>query len=166
MRGVSLARSELGAGGLTMILISASGPLTVLVGGLVTTFAVSGNVGTPLAYPLLAAVLGLFSVGYAAMSRLVRSAGGFYPYVALGLGRGWGVAASFVAVVSYSTVQTALYGLFGALVRDYAAERLGLALPWWVWSAAALLAVGGLGLYGIDLNAKVLAALLALEIGA
>ncbi|MFD0579879.1 DUF6545 domain-containing protein [Dactylosporangium darangshiense] len=171
MRGDILARirpgrRELGARGLAMILISASGPLTVLVGGLVTTFAVSGNVGTPLAYPVLAAVLGLFSVGYAAMSRRVRSAGGFYPYVALGLGRGWGVAASFVAVVSYSTVQTALYGLFGALLRAYAAERLGLALPWWVWSAVALLAVGALGLYGIDLNAKVLAALLALEIGA
>jgi amino acid transporter len=157
---------ELGTGGLTMILISASGPLTVLVGGLVTTFAVSGNVGTPLAYPVLAAVLGLFSVGYAAMSRLVRSAGGFYPYVALGLGRDWGIAASFVAVVSYSTLQTALYGLLGTVAGDFAADQLGVALPWWVWSAAGLAAVGALGLYGIDLNAKVLATLLALEIGA
>jgi amino acid transporter len=78
MRARSVRRS-LGAGSLTMILVSASGPMTVLVGGLVTTFAVSGNVGTPLAYPVLAAVLALFTVGYAAMSRRVRSAGGFYP---------------------------------------------------------------------------------------
>ncbi|MGI5239466.1 DUF6545 domain-containing protein [Dactylosporangium sp. CA-139066] len=163
---VIINRRELGAGALTMILISASGPLTVLVGGLVTTFAVSGNVGTPLAYPMVAAVLGLFSVGYAAMSRLVRSAGGFYPYVALGLGRAWGVSASFVAVVAYSSLQTALYGLLGAVARDFAAAHLGLSLPWWAWSAAALAAVGALGLYGIDLTAKVLAALLALEIGA
>ncbi|MFG2039947.1 DUF6545 domain-containing protein [Dactylosporangium sp. NPDC048998] len=159
-------RRELGTRGLTMILISASGPMTVLVGGLETTFAVSGNVGTPLAYPVLAAVLALFSAGYAAMSRLVRSAGGFYPYVVLGLGRGWGIAASFVAVVAYSAVQTALFGLFGAVARAFAAAHLGVALPWWAWSAAALAVIGALGVRGIDLNARVLAVLLGLEIGA
>jgi amino acid transporter len=89
--GRGLARRRLGTGALTVFLISASGPMTVLVGGMVTTFAVTGNLGTPLAYPILAGALALFSVGYAAMSRYVHSAGGFYPYVAQGLGPGWGL---------------------------------------------------------------------------
>src|SRR5438270_6212895 len=79
-----LARRRLGTGALAVFLISASGPMTVLVGGVVTTFAVTGNVGTPLCYPILAVALTLFSVGYAAMSRYVQSAGGFYPYLAQG----------------------------------------------------------------------------------
>ena len=39
--------------------------MTVLAGGVVATFAATGVVGTPLSFPILAIVLGLFSVGYA-----------------------------------------------------------------------------------------------------
>ncbi|MFF5233270.1 amino acid permease [Dactylosporangium sp. NPDC000521] len=163
---IKSVRRSLGVTGLAMILISASGPMTVLVGGLVTTFAVSGNVATPLAYPVVAAVLAVFSVGYATMSRLVRSAGGFYPYVALGLGSGWGVTTAFVAVLAYSAVQIGLFGLFGVVTRDFAAVHLHLTWPWWTWSALALVVVALLGIRKIDLNAKVLAVLLVLEIAA
>jgi amino acid transporter len=161
-----LARRRLGTGALTIFLISASGPMTVLVGGVVTTFAVTGNVGTALCYPILAVALALFSVGYAAMSRYVQSAGGFYPYVAQGLGPAWGVVASFVAVLSYNAVQIGLVGLFGAVSRDFAARYLGVSLPWWIWSAAGMAIVAMLGVRKVDLNAKVLLVLLGCEVGA
>jgi amino acid transporter len=161
-----LARHRVGTGALTVFLISASGPMTVLVGGVVTTFAVTGNLGTPLCYPILAVALALFSVGYAAMSRYVQSAGGFYPYVAQGLGPAWGVAASFVAVLAYNAAQIGLLGLFGVVSRDFAARYLGLALPWWVWSAAGLTVVAVLGIRKVDLNARVLLVLLGCEVGA
>jgi amino acid transporter len=161
-----LARRRLGTSALTIFLISASGPMTVLVGGVVTTFAVTGNIGTPLCYPVLAVALALFSVGYAAMSRYVLSAAGFYPYVAQGLGPAWGVAASFVAVLSYNAAQIGLVGLFGVVSRDFAARYLGLPLPWWVWSAVGLGIVALLGVRKVDLNAKVLFVLLGCEVGA
>jgi amino acid transporter len=161
-----LARRRLGTGSLTIFLISASGPMTVLVGGVVTTFAVTGNVGTPLSYPILAVALALFSVGYAAMSRYVQSAGGFYPYVAQGLGPSWGVAASFVALVSYNAAQIGLVGLFGVVSGDFAERHLHVAWPWWVWSFGGLTAVAALGVRKVDLNAKALLALLACEVGA
>jgi amino acid transporter len=162
----SLTRRRLGTGSLTVFLISASGPMTVLVGAVVTTFAVTGNVGTPLSYPILAVALALFSVGYAAMSRYVLGAGGFYPYVAQGLGRGAGVAASFVALVSYNAVQVGLVGLFGVVSGDFANRYLHTSWPWWVWSAVGLAVVGVLGVRKVDLNAKVLLALLVFEVGA
>jgi amino acid transporter len=162
----SLARRRLGTGSLSIFLISASGPMTVLVGGVVTTFAVTGNLGTPLSYPILAVALALFSVGYAAMSRYVLSAGGFYPYVAQGLGRVAGVAASFVALLSYNAVQIGLVGLFGVVSGDFANRYLHTSWPWWVWSALGLAMVGVLGVRKVDLNAKVLLALLVCEIGA
>jgi amino acid transporter len=96
----------------------------------------------------------------------VHSAGGFYPYVAQGLGPGWGVAASFVAVLSYNTAQIGLIGLFGVVSRDFADRYLGLSVPWWVWSVAGLLIVGALGVRKVDLNARVLLVLLACEVGA
>ncbi len=161
----TLARRRLGAGALTIFLISASGPMTVLVGAMVTAFAVTGNVGTPLCYPILAVALALFSVGYAAMSRYVQSAGGFYPYAAQGLGPAWGVAASFVAVLSYSAVQIGLVGLFGVVARDFAGRYLGLSLTWWAWSAVGLGVVAVFGVRKVDLNARVLLVLLACEVG-
>jgi amino acid transporter len=164
-RGV-LARRRLGTGALTVFLISASGPMTVLVGGVVTTFAVTGNIGTPLCYPILAVALALFSVGYAAMSRYVQSAGGFYSYLAQGLGPVWGVVASFVAVLAYNAAQIGLLGLFGVVARDFAARYLGLSLPWWAWAAAGLGIVAMLGVRKVDLNATVLLVLLGCEVGA
>jgi amino acid transporter len=149
---------------LVFFTIAASAPLTVLGGGVTTQFAVSGNLGVPLAFLILAAALALFAVGYAAMSRHVANAGAFYSYLAKGLGPVWGVSGAFVALISYNAIQIGLYGLFGAGFADFAATALGIDLPWFVWAFLALVVVGALGVLRVDLNASVLAVLLVLEI--
>ncbi|MEO3816078.1 APC family permease [Plantactinospora sp. B24E8] len=161
--GSGLRQGRLGAAQLALFTVAASAPLTVLGGAVTTMYAVSGNVGAALAYPLLAVVLGVFMVGYAAMSRFVGSPGAFHTYVANGLGRAGGVAGSFVALLAYNAVQISLYGLFGAVVADFSAARLGVDQPWWVWSLVALAVVGTLGVRRVDLNAVLLATLLVLE---
>ncbi|MFC6022990.1 hypothetical protein ACFP2T_43425 [Plantactinospora solaniradicis] len=70
-----LRRGRLGTVHLVFFTVAASAPLTVLGGGVTTMYAVSGNVGAALSYVLLAAILAVFAVGYAAMSRFVSSAG-------------------------------------------------------------------------------------------
>ena len=159
-----LRRRRLGVIHLVFFTVAASAPLTVLGGGVTTTFAVTGNVGVPLSFLVLAVALALFAVGYAAMSRHVANAGAFYSYLARGLGRTWGVAGSFVALVSYNAIQIGLYGLFGAAFADFATATLGIELPWFVWALVALALVGALGVLRVDLNASVLAVLLVLEI--
>jgi amino acid transporter len=159
-----LRRRRLGVIHLVFFTVAASAPLTVLGGGVTTTFAVTGNAGVPLSFLLLAAALALFAVGYAAMSRHVANAGAFYSYLSQGLGPKWGVSGSFVALVAYNTIQIGLYGLFSAGVADFASATFGLDLPWWVWGGIALLLVGALGVLRVDLNARVLAVLLILEI--
>ena len=159
-----LRRRRLGVIHLVFFTVAASAPLTALGGGVTTTFAVTGSTGVPLSFLLLAVVLALFAVGYAAMSRHVANAGAFYSYLAKGLGRTWGVAGAFVALVSYNAIQIGLYGLFGAGFADFAEAGLGIALPWYVWAFAALLLVGLLGVLRVDLNARVLAVLLGLEV--
>jgi amino acid transporter len=158
-----LTRRRLGVVHIFFFTVAASAPLTVLGGGVTTTFAVTGNPGVPLSFILLAVALGLFTVGYAAMSRYVSNAGAFYAYLAQGIGRAWGVAASFVALLSYNTIQIGLYGLFGASLGSFVADKFGLNAPWWIWGLVAFLIVGTLGLLRVDLNAKVLAVMLILE---
>jgi amino acid transporter len=158
-----LRRGRLGTGHLVFFTVAASAPLTVLGGGITTMYAVSGNIGAALSYLLLAVVLGIFAVGYAAMSRHVSNAGAFYSYIAKGLGRAGGVSGSFIALTAYNTIQIGLYGLFGAILGDFMATKFNVTAAWWVWALIAWVVVGILGLLHVDLNATVLAVLLVLE---
>ncbi|MGW9195121.1 APC family permease [Micromonospora chersina] len=158
-----LRRGRLGTAHLVFFTVAASAPLTVLGGGVTTMYAVSGNVGAALGYVLLAAVLAVFTTGYAAMSRYVANAGAFYAYIANGLGRAGGVAGSAVALAAYNAIQIGLYGLVGAILSDYMSGKLGLDLAWWLWALLAWAFIGILGVLRVDLNATVLAVLLVLE---
>lgn len=159
-----LAKRRLGVVHLVFFTVAASAPLTVLGGGITTTFLVTGNVGTPISFIVLAAVLAIFAVGYAAMSRYVSNAGAFYSYLANGLGRAAGVSGSFIALTAYNTINFGLYGLFGAVFGGFMAEKFGIEWKWWIWALIALALVGLLGVLRVDLNASVLAVLLILEI--
>ncbi len=161
--GSQLRRRQLSVIHIVFFTVAASAPLTVLGGSVTTTFAVTGVTGIPLSFLLLAVALGLFAVGYAAMSRFVANAGAFYSYLAHGLGPTWAVAGAFTAILSYNAIQISLYGLFGAALGDLVESATGVSLPWWAWGVAALIVVGLLGMRRVDLNANVLAVLLVLE---
>ena len=160
----ALGRGRLGVGSLIFFTVSASAPMTVLAGGVTTTFAVTGVIGVPLAFPIIAVVLGLFAVGYAAMSRHVVNAGVFYAYISQGLGGAWGTAASFVALVSYNAIQIGLYGLFGAVAAQFINPKAGVSWSWVAYAFIAMAVVAVLGLLKVDLNAKLLAVLLVAEV--
>src|SRR4029079_1442279 len=106
----------------------------------------------------------LFAVGYAAMSRHVANAGAFYAYVARGLGKVQGVGAAFVALLAYNAMQIGIYGLFGVAMGAFMADKIGITLDWWWWCVIAGAVIGALGMLQIDLNARVLAVLLLLEV--
>ncbi|MEV4617686.1 APC family permease [Asanoa sp. NPDC049573] len=160
----TLARRRLGVVHLFFFVVAASAPLTVLGGGVTTMFAVTGNKGVPLSFLVIAIILGIFAVGYAAMSRHVANAGAFYSYIAQGIGRPAGVGGSFVALTAYNTIQIGLYGLFGYVVGGFMSEKFGLDWKWWVWALLGWLIIGILGMLRVDLNASVLAVMLILEI--
>jgi amino acid transporter len=159
-----LAKRRLGTLSLLFFTVSASAPMTVLAGGIAVGYIVTGSLGMPLVFPILALALALFAVGYAAMSRYVSNAGAFYAYLAQGLGRAWGVSASFVALLAYNTINLGLYGLFGAIFWDWMLEKFDVDVSWWVWSFAVLAVVALLGILRVDLNARVLGVLLILEV--
>ena len=161
---LKLRRRRLGMIHIVFFTLTAVAPLSVLGGSIVPTFALSGVTAYPLAIVLIAIPLAVFAVGYAAMSRYVANAGAFYSYLSHGLGPTVAVAGAFVALVAYNGLQIAIYGVWGPVIADFVAQQTGLVLPWWVYAALALVVVGLLGVLRIDLNATVLAIVLALEV--
>lgn len=160
----ALARDRLGVPSVIMFALTAAAPLMV-VGALVTTaWGSIGVTGFPLGFVLMAIVLALFSFGYVAMSRHVTNAGAFYSYIAQGLGKPFGVAGSFVALVAYNMLQVGLYGVFGASLSDLLKAKFGVSVQWWILALALWLFVAVLGLLRVEVNSRVLAVLLAAEI--
>ncbi|MER7416017.1 APC family permease [Micromonospora peucetia] len=158
-----LARGRLGIPSVVFFVIAAAAPLTVVAGGATTGYAVTGVVGIPVSYLVVAAILALFAVGYVAMSRRIVNAGAFYTYVTHGLGKPAGVATAFVALLAYNAMQIGLYGGFGAVLAQFLQDRYGWNVTWWLCALAAWAAVTILGLLRIDLNGKVLAVVLVAE---
>ena len=159
----ALRRRQLGVAHIVFFIVAASAPLTAVAGGVPTSFAVTGVAGIPSVYLIIAAMLVLFSIGYAAMSRRISNAGAFYAYVSQGIGRPAGVGASFVALVAYNAMQIGIYGLFGFVAASLLEGEYGISIPWWAIVYACIGVVGVLGVLRVDLNAKVLAVLLVVE---
>ena len=101
----ALKKGRLSTTALVFIIIAASAPLTVLAGGVPTSFAVSGLLGVPLGYLVLGVILVLFAVGYGRMSSRIQNSGAFYAYVSEGLGNRQGIAAAILALVAYNMMQ-------------------------------------------------------------
>jgi len=157
-----LRRNSLGLISVTFMVISAAAPLTGVAGAVPIAFLLGNGIGVPATFAFMMLVMLAFSVGYVAMSRHVRNAGAFYAYAARGLGGHWGGASAFIALVAYNALQFGLIGLLGG-VASGVFGGLGVSLPWWVWSLGAVLLVGALGYRQVDLSAKVLVVLVALE---
>jgi amino acid transporter len=164
----ALAADRLGAPTVVAFAMTAAAPLMTIGGvvtiGWATAGGATGITGYPLAFLVIAALLGLFAIGYMAMSKRVNNTGAFYSYVARGAGRPAGVAASFVAFLAYNLMQVGLYGIFGATVSGFVAAQAGLNLDWWIYSLAAWLVVTCLGVLRVDINGKLLLAIVAAEV--
>ncbi|KAE8765777.1 APC family permease [Georgenia thermotolerans] len=162
-RSEDLSRRTLTVPTLVFLIIAASAPLTVLAGGVPTSYAVTGLLGVPAGYIALGVILVLFALGYGAMSTRIQNAGAFYAYVAAGLGIRQGIGASLLALVSYNAMQIGLYGIFGFAAASFVSAKTGLDVPWWAAALVGFVIVGLLGINKIDLSAKVVAVVVALE---
>jgi amino acid transporter len=160
-----LASNRLGVPAVVFFVLTAATPLTVVAGVVTTGFAMTGLIAIPIAFLVIGALLILFSAGYVAMARHIENAGAFYAFVARGIGRPVGVGAAWVALLSYCALAIGLYGLIGVAAAPLLEQWFGIAVAWWVPAFACWLIVSTLGLQAVDLNGKVLAVLLTLEIG-
>jgi amino acid transporter len=156
------ARTSLSTGRVVFLVIAAAAPMAAMVGNVPLAVIFGNGAGVPAAFVFATVVLLCFAVGYAAMSRRVVNTGAFYTYIARSLGKPTGVAAAYVAVLSYGGLTFGLSGAFGyytSLVLD----GLGISVPWWPLALGAIALIALLGYRSVDLSAKVLGTLMVLE---
>ncbi|BAL90149.1 putative amino acid permease [Actinoplanes missouriensis 431] len=158
-----VAERRLGTWPIFVIAVSAMTPLTVVAGALPLGYGQVEEKGIPVAYMLVAAVLGVFAVGLAAMARHVPNSGAFYAYAAAGLSRPAGVGTAFVALLAYNAMQIGLYGAFGVAAHN-AMAIFGIQVSWVIWALLGWALIGVLGRLNIDLNARILTVLVCAEV--
>lgn len=159
----SLKSGKLGVLGIVFFVVAASAPLVGMTGAVPVAMLAGNGAGTPGSYLAVGLTLLLFSVGYAAMSSKVTNTGAFFAYVGRGLGTNAGVASAFASIVSYVTIQLAIYGFFGGVMAGQMGAA-GLDLPWFVWALAAWVLVTILSLLSVEVGAKLLGTLMIVEV--
>lgn len=159
----ALASNRLGVSQVVFFGVAGAAPLTVVIGGISTVYAVIGQTAAPVVYLVVAAILSIFTVGFVAMSRHIVNSGAFYSYISHGFGRELGVSAAFVALPAYAMMQIGLFGLFG-VVASGVLEAFGVTATWEMCALVAWALVAVLGMLWVDLSGKVLGILLAAEV--
>ena len=158
--GTSLSKGKLGVAGIVFFVVAAAAPLLGMTGAVPVAMFLGNGAGASGTYLAVGLILALFAVGYSAMSQKVTNTGAFFAYVGRGLGRNAGVASAFASIVGYVTIQLAIYGFFGGVMSLTFAGTM----PWYGWGIFAWAAATALSLFSVDVGAKVLGALMILEV--
>lgn len=161
--GGHLARNSINTTHIVFFVVAAAAPLASVVGASPAAFAFGNGAGVPGVFLLVGVLYLVFSVGFTAMSRFIGSTGGFYAYIAKGLGRPAGVAAAAVAILTYKAIQLAVYALFGVFASS-ALAKLGLTVPWWAAVAALMAVVGACGSRNIAFSGRLLGICMLAEV--
>ncbi len=152
----------LGTSSLAFIVVSAAAPLMVMLGVAPLALAV-GGVGAPVAYLVSGILLAVFAVGFTTLARHLSSGGAFYAYISKGLGKGAGIAAALIALMSYCVIEIGVYGLLAVIADQTFSSIFGIQLAWPIYALGGVLLVGGLGFRSIEFGAKLLGITLVLE---
>jgi amino acid transporter len=157
-------QGNMGVMELVMSVLAFSAPLTTVAGFIPVLLMFGGNTG-PAIYILATVLLLTFSVGFTAMGRAVPNPGGFYAFVTQGLGRPAGLGGAFLATFGYFMIGFFAPPFFAITVQSYVENNLNGPHIAWGWYALAIIAATtALAYRRIDLSAKVLTAVMALEI--
>ncbi|RPF21855.1 APC family permease [Myceligenerans xiligouense] len=164
VESTALRRNALGVAGIVFLVLAAVAPLTGIVVVASLAIALGNGGGTPMSFFLVAAILLLFAVGYAQMSKQLVSAGGFYAFVVKGLGRTGGLVAGFIATLGYNFFVVGTIGTSGFFMQVIIADLTGFDLHWYLWGLASIVVCFVLARAGVDFSSKVLGVALVLEV--
>lgn len=158
-------RGNLGPTSLLLMILAYNAPIAGAVGYISITIGYGNGLGAPLMYGLAAVMLGIFAAGFMKMARYVKEPGGFYSYITAGLGRAVGLGGAAVAALAYFLMLAGQAPYIGLSATQMVEVTLGgPSIHWLVYAFGTVLLVGILGYFHLDVSAKVLGALLVLEI--
>jgi amino acid transporter len=102
--------------------------------------------------------------GAGALARHLPSAGGFYTYVAHGIGPRWGFITGWLYALMVTVVPAALAAFTGAVLHDELDSKYGSGLPWWVYALVILAICFACAYRGIVISVRFLVVMSMFEI--
>lgn len=157
-------KGNMGVGELVMSVLAFSSPLTTVAGFIPVLLMFSGHTA-PAIYLLVTGLLLVFAVGFTAMGRSVPNPGGFYAFVTAGLGKSAGLGGAFLATFGYVLIGFFAPPLFAVTIQSFVRDSLNGPDIAWYWYALAIVAITtALAYRRIDLSARVLTTVMALEV--
>ncbi len=154
----------LGTADIVFMVMAAAAPLSVVVGLMPIAFAFGNGGGLPGTYLFAVAAMLLFAVGYVRIIPYVQNAGAFYAYITASIGRECGLAAAYVAAVSYVALSCSTLAALAFFSAQFVKTLTGVQTHWILWAAISLVSLTVLSYRHITLAARVLGIALAAEV--
>lgn len=159
-----LKPGAIGLLGVIFVAVTGAAPISAMLFNV--PFATGFGTGyyTPAAFVFAAVVLTIFSIGYVAMAREIKAAGGFYSFISHGLGRVLGLATGICGVVAYALFEISLLGGFAYFFSTNFNSWFGWEIPWILPAVGAAVLIAVLCWFDVELSVKVLGVALISEI--
>ena len=121
------------------------------IGVLFISALIAGKAGVASPFTFILGTLGiaLMASTLAQFTRRVTSAGTFYKFITLSLGRQVGFVAGMLLMFAYALQSPLNTNLFGGFVSSTLKTDFGFSIPWWVLMVGIVVFVGALAWYSV-----------------
>ena len=121
------------------------------IGVLFISALIAGKAGVASPFTFILGTLGiaLMASTLAQFTRRVTSAGTFYKFITLSLGRRVGFVAGMLLMFAYALQSPLNTNLFGGFVSSTLKTDFGFSIPWWVLMVGIVVFVGALAWYSV-----------------
>jgi amino acid transporter len=159
-----LKPNAVGLMGVIFVAVTGAAPISAMLFNVPFATGFGTGLYTPAAFLFATIILTIFSVGYVAMARKIRAAGGFYSFISHGLGRELGMAAGLCGALSYALFEVSLLGGFAYFANLNFNDWFGWNIPWPLFAFGAALLISVLCYFDVELSVKILGTALIGEV--
>ena len=151
-----LKPNAIGLWGVIFVAVTGAAPISAMLFNVPFAVGFGTGIYTPAAFLFATIILTIFSIGYVAMARKMRAAGGFYTFISHGLGRELGLAAGLTGALSYALFEVSLLGGFAYFSATNFNDWFGWEVPWIAFALFAAVLISVLCYFDVELSVKVL----------
>jgi amino acid transporter len=151
-----LKHNAIGLWGVIFVGVTGAAPISAMLFNVPFATGFGTGLYTPAAFLFATIILTIFSIGYVAMARKMRAAGGFYTFISHGLGRELGLATGITGALAYALFEVSLLGGFAYFASTNFNDWFGWEIPWIAFALFAALLISVLCWFHVELSVKVL----------
>jgi amino acid transporter len=163
--GDGLRPNAVGLTGVLFQSIAMMGPAVALAFAFTAGIVYAGG-SFPLAIVLALITSLLLALNIGQLALHLPAAGGFYTYVARGLGRIPGFLTGWLTIPVYLLFLPANLLVFGFTAEGFVVSEGGPDIQWWIWMIGIAMVMALLTFFGVRLSTRTLVVLGSIEVGA